>query len=126
MSRRETELPRFNMGLHNEDVINSRSKKFHDNLGVDEHADRSRGIVDRTKTKHITPVYDYTNNGRSRLDEDDEYYYIGHNDKSFNQVVNKKYIVHIELSSAEKVQEEQDLEFLDSLIDRPDEDTGIN
>lgn len=60
------------------------------------------------------------------IDEDDEYYYIGHNDKSFNQVVNKKYIVHIELSSAEKAQEEQDLNFLDSLIDRPDEDTGIN
>lgn len=59
------------------------------------------------------------------IDEDDEYYYIGHNDKSFNQVVNKKYIVHIELSSSEKV-EQVDFDLLDSLVDVPDEETGFN
>jgi hypothetical protein len=60
------------------------------------------------------------------IDEDDEYYYIGHNNKSFNQVVNKRYIVHIELSSSEKEEEEMSYELLDSLVDVPDDDTGIN
>lgn len=59
------------------------------------------------------------------IDEDDEYYYVGHNDKSFNQVVNKKYIVHIELSSSEK-EEEPSIDLLDSLVDVPDEETGFN
>jgi hypothetical protein len=60
------------------------------------------------------------------IDEDDEYYYIGHNESSFNQVVNKRYIVHIELGNSETEEEQQDLELLDSLVDVPDEDTGIN
>ena len=59
------------------------------------------------------------------IDEDDEYYYIGHTDKSFNQVVNKKYIVHIELSSAES-EHDEDFDLLNQMVDIPDEDTGIN
>lgn len=60
------------------------------------------------------------------IDEDDEYYYIGHTDKAFNQVVNKRYIVHIELGNPDKERIDSDFDMLNSLIDVPDEDTGIN
>jgi hypothetical protein len=60
------------------------------------------------------------------IDEDDEYYYIGHNEKSFNQVVNKKYIVHIEVGNPEKEEITQSFDMLNSLVDVPDEETGFN
>lgn len=58
------------------------------------------------------------------IDEDDEYYYIGHSPKSFDQVINKKYIVHIELGSEKKSKSKNSM--LDSLVSIPDEDTGFN
>lgn len=60
------------------------------------------------------------------IDEDDEYYYIGHTQKAFNQVVNKRYIVHIELTNQEETQNLQELELLNNLVDVPDEETGFN
>lgn len=57
------------------------------------------------------------------VDEDDEYYYVGVTPKSFNQVINKKYIIHMELASEPDAKKNND--FL-SQIPEPDEDTNFN
>lgn len=58
------------------------------------------------------------------IDEDDEYYYIGHSPKSFDQVINKKYIIHMELGSENTSKKNDDL--LLHLTPTPDEDVGFN
>ena len=59
------------------------------------------------------------------VDEDDEYYYIGHNPESFSQAVNKRDIVHIGIGNEnEDVVEQQDL--LDGLVDRPESKSDYN
>jgi general stress protein 26 len=58
------------------------------------------------------------------IDEDDEYYYIGHSPKSFNQVINKKYIVHMELTSENSSGKTNT--YLNDLVPTPDEETGYN
>lgn len=58
------------------------------------------------------------------IDEDDEYYYVGHSPKSFDQVINKKYIVHIEVGSETKPKKTN--EFINSFASLPDEDTEFN
>ncbi len=58
------------------------------------------------------------------IDEDDEYYYVGHSPKAFNQVINKKYIVHMEIGSETDSKKTND--FLNHLVATPDEDIGFN
>jgi hypothetical protein len=58
------------------------------------------------------------------IDEDDEYYYIGHSPKSFNQVINKRYIVHMELGSENSSNKTNT--YLNDLVPTPDEETGYN
>ena len=58
------------------------------------------------------------------VDEDDEYYYVGVTPKSFNQAINKKYIIHMELSSEKE--SKKDTEFLNKIISATDEDTTFN
>jgi len=58
------------------------------------------------------------------IDEDEEFYYLGPNPDSFNQAVNKRYIVHIEISKEETKKDV--LHQLEMLLDSPDEDTGLN
>lgn len=57
------------------------------------------------------------------VDEDDEYYYVGVTPKTFNQAINKKYIIHMELGSEPDSKKKND--FL-SQIPEPDEDTSFN
>lgn len=58
------------------------------------------------------------------IDEDDEYYYIGQSAKSFDQVINKKYIVHMELGSENNSVKTES--YLNDLVPTPDEETGYN
>lgn len=59
------------------------------------------------------------------VDEDDEYYYIGHNPQTFSHAVKKQYIMHISITS-EQAEDLEQQEFLDELIDRPESESEYN
>ena len=59
------------------------------------------------------------------VDEDDEYYYVGHNPETFSHAVNKRYIVHIGATNETEREAEQQ-ELLDGLVDRPERKSDYN
>lgn len=72
----------------------------------------------------IVTVYSLNTVKGFLVDEDDEYFYIGHSPDSFSHAVKKRYVMHIGPAS-ETEDEESDMN-LDHLIDRPENDNGYN